>query len=241
MTALLVFVTAAAAGFVQSVTGFGCAVVMMVVFPHLFDMLQAPALTSAIAFGLAVGLSWRFRAHVEARKALPMAATYVMMSTVAINLARGLDLERLTMVFGLFLMLLSAYYLFMPGGMRVGTSLAAGLPWAAVAGVTGGLFGIGGPLLVIYFLNASRSKESYIANLQMIYLFSNFFNTLTRTVHGIYTWELVPLTLLGVLSINLGKMAGLRVLDRIDIVKMKTLVYLFIGISGAINVAEYFL
>ena len=32
-----------------------------------------------------------------------------------------------------------------------------------------------------------------------------------------------------------------EVLDRIDIVKMKTLVYLFIGISGAINVAEYFL
>jgi len=178
---------------------------------------------------------------VEARKALPMAAAYVLMSTIAINLARGLDLERLTAVFGLFLILLSAYYLFVPGGMSVGTSLAAGLPWAVAAGVTGGLFSIGGPLLVIYFLNASKSKESYIANLQMIYLCSNFFNTLTRTIHGIYTWELVPLTLLGIVGINLGKVAGLRVLDRIDIARMKKLVYLLIGISGIINVAEYFL
>ena len=241
MTAAPVFSTALVAGVVQSITGFGCAVVMMVVFPHLFDMLHAPALTSAIAFGLAVGLAWRFRAHVEARKALPMAAAYVLMSTIAINLARGLDLERLTAVFGLFLILLSAYYLFVPGGMSVGTSLAAGLPWAVAAGVTGGLFSIGGPLLVIYFLNASKSKESYIANLQMIYLCSNFFNTLTRTIHGIYTWELVPLTLLGIVGINLGKVAGLRVLDRIDIARMKKLVYLLIGISGIINVAEYFL
>ena len=77
--------------------------------------------------------------------------------------------------------------------------------------------------------------------MQMIYMVTNFFNTLTRTVHGIYGWELVPLTLLGIVGINLGKVIGLRVLDRIDIVKMKRLVYLFIGISGAMNVAEYFL
>lgn len=223
-------------GFVQAITGFGCAVVMMVVFPQFFNMLQAPALTSAIAFGLSATMVWRFHRHIEPGKALPMAAVYVMVSTVVIRMARGLDLDLLNLVFGLFLVLLSLYYLFLSENMTVRPNLITALLCAGASGLFGGLFGVGGPLLVLYFIAISRDKESYIANLQIIFLISNITNTTTRILSGIYTWDLLPLTLLGIVGVNLGKMAGLRVLDRIDIVRMKKLVYLFIGVSGAINV-----
>ena len=233
---LIVLLTTMVGGYIQAITGFGCAVVMMVVFPHFFNMLQAPALSSAIAFGLSATMAWRFRKHIEPAKALPMAAIYVAVSTVVIRMARELDLDLLNLVFGGFLVLLSLYYLFLSDNMAVRPNLVTTLLCAGVAGLFGGLFGVGGPLLVLYFIAVSRDKESYIANLQIIYLITNITNTTTRVLNGIYTWDLVPLTLLGIVGINLGKMAGLRVLDRIDIVRMKKLVYLFIGVSGAINV-----
>lgn len=233
---LIVLLTTAVGGFIQGVTGFGCAVMMMAVFPRFFNMLQAPALTSAIALGLSITMAWRFRRYIEPAKALPMAAIYVAVSTVVIRMARNLDLDLLSLVFGVFLILLALYYLFLSENMTVQPTLTTALLCAGASGLFGGLFGVGGPLLVLYFITASRDKESYIANLQIIFLISNITNTTTRILSGIYTWDLIPLTLLGMVGVNLGKMAGLRVLDRIDIARMKKLVYLFIGVSGAINV-----
>ena len=52
------------AGIIQSVTGFGSAVFLMLVIPHFFNMVAAPALSSAISMGLAVTLAWKFRKHI---------------------------------------------------------------------------------------------------------------------------------------------------------------------------------
>ena len=111
--------------------------------------------------------------------------------------------------------------------------------FALAAGVCGGLFSIGGPLLSIYFLAMFPSKRSYLANLQTLFVFTNLINTATRIYCGIYTWALVPLTLVGIVGVNVGKGIGLRILDRIDIRWMKRMVYIFIGISGVLTLIDH--
>ena len=69
-----VFLSAAVAGLIQSVTGFGAAVMMMLVVPYFLDMIRAPALVSTVALGLSVVLAWRFRRYVEWKLTLPVAA-----------------------------------------------------------------------------------------------------------------------------------------------------------------------
>ena len=234
-----VLVSAAAAGLVQTVTGFGSAIMLMLALPYFFDMLHAPALASAITLGLSVGLAWRFRKLINYRQTLPLAAVYVMASTLVISKAGALDLNLLSMAFGLFLILLSLYYLLLPKSVSLRPSLWSALLCAAAAGVCGGMFGIGGPLLVVYFLAVSESKNSYLANLQLLFAITNLVNTLTRAYYGIYTLALVPLTLVGILGINLGKLVGLRVLDRIDIERMKQVVYVFVGISGVLTLVGH--
>ena len=58
MTWLIVALTAAAAGAVQTVTGFGAAVVLMLVLPHLFGVVTASALSMSICIALTASLAW---------------------------------------------------------------------------------------------------------------------------------------------------------------------------------------
>ena len=55
---LIVAMTAAAAGTVQTVTGLGAAVVLMLVLPHLFGVVTASALSMSICIALTASLAW---------------------------------------------------------------------------------------------------------------------------------------------------------------------------------------
>ena len=103
----VVFLAAAGAGLIQSVTGFGAAVMMMLVLPYFFDMIRSPALSSSISLGLSAVLVWRFRKYVDWKLTLPVALAYVTLSTAAISVVGKLDLDMLTIVFALLLILLS--------------------------------------------------------------------------------------------------------------------------------------
>ena len=234
-----VLISTALAGLVQSVTGFGAGVVMLMVFPYYLDMLHAPALSTAIVVGSAASIAWKFRKQVNLRLVIPIAAVYLCLSISSITVAKRLNLDLLSMAFGVFLILLSAYYLCFSKSIALRPSLATTIVCGAVSGLCGGLFGVGGPLLSLYFLASSEDKKSYIANIQTVFFITNTTNTITRIFHGIYTLDLLPLTLLGLVGISIGNMCGLRILDRINIDRMKTIVYIFVGISGVLNVLEY--
>ena len=61
MVYLAVALSAALGGFVQSITGFGAAVVMMTILPYFFTMAVAPSVSTSICLGLTVTLAWKLR------------------------------------------------------------------------------------------------------------------------------------------------------------------------------------
>ena len=63
MVYLAVALSAALGGFVQSITGFGAAVVMMTILPYFFTMAVAPSVSTSICLGLTVTLAWKLRNH----------------------------------------------------------------------------------------------------------------------------------------------------------------------------------
>lgn len=89
--------------------------------------------------------------------------------------------------------------------------------------------------MAVYFISAIEDKKSYIGTIQFLFAFTNIINLLIRIANGIYTTDLIPATLLGFAGITIGKMAGLRILDKIDPDKIKKLVYAFVGISGVLS------
>lgn len=226
------------AGIIQSVTGFGSAVFLMLIVPFFFDMVAASAISSSIAMGLGITLAWKFRSHIQWKICTFPAVIYLICSVTVIRQIQGIDLDVLSFAFGIFLILLAAYFLIFANRMSFRANWKTACVCSAISGVTSGLFGIGGPLMAVYFVSASRDKESYIANIQFLFAVTNIVNFITRITRGIYTADLIPVTLLGFAGITLGKLVGLRILDRLNLEMMKKGVYAFVGLSGLITVLQ---
>lgn len=238
MVWLAVFLSAALAGVVQSVTGFGGAVTMMLVLPAFFSIPVASSIASAVCLGLNLALLLKFRAHLDWRLWLLPTVPYLITSTLAIHLVGELDLRLLGAAFGGFLILLSAYFLIFARHLSVSPGPAAAVLCGGAAGVTSGLFGIGGPLLTLYFLPASGTTQRYTANLQCAFFVTNLLNLFSRIQCGITTADQIPLILFAFLAINAGKHIGLQILQYLNADRIRTLVYSFVGISGLITVLQ---
>ena len=235
-----VILSALAAGLIQSVTGFGAAVVMMLVVPKFLGMATAPALISSICIFLSILLAWKFRKHVNVRQTITVAVLYIIVSSVTIWVSASWDLDFLSLIFGLFLIALSFYYLVLAKNLTIKVTPVSTVVCSMLSGLFGGLFSTGGPIASILFMGMTNDKMGYLANIQFLFVMTNMSNTLVRIFRGVYTADLIPLTIAGIIGINVGKKIGLKVLDRIDIELMRKIIYAFIGVSGMINVYKYF-
>ena len=87
-----------------------------------------------------------------------------------------------------------------------------------------------------YFLSASESKEEYIGMMQALFTLSTVTGLIARILRGIYTIELLPATLCGAVGVIIGRRVGLKVLNKINIGMMSTMIYLMMGLSGLLTI-----
>ena len=226
-------------GLVQSLTGFGAGVVMLLVLPSYFNMLQAPALSCAICLGLTAPMAWKFRKHIRLKLMLPPLCFYELGAMVTLNLVGGLDLEFLGIAFGVFLILLSIYFLFFSKNIQAKPTITSAAVCGTLSGVCNGLFGIGGPMMAIYFLAITDTKESYSGNQQCLFFITTIINLFIRIQKGFYTLDLIPMTLIGMVGIGIGMRFGLKILSRINSNLLRKIIYVFVGFSGILTLMDY--
>ena len=206
------FVVAAAslvAGIIQSVTGFGSVVFLMMVLPFYFDMIDAPALAIVINQLFCMVLFWKYRRHIQWRVALPP-----------------------TIVFAAFLILLALYFLVVAKRVRLAPKPAAGVICGALCGVSAGLFAIGGPPMALYYVAAAEDHVSYLACMQFLFTVTGITGIVGRLYSGLLRPEILPYAAAGTVCILLGAVVGGRIAGKLNANVMRTVVYIFVGISG---------
>jgi len=230
------FVVALLGGILQVVAGFGAGVVMMMALPHFYGMVVGSAISGAICVGMVVPLAWKFRRYFSVKIGLVPILTYLAVSTPLIMLVQKLNLDILNMAFGVFLVLISIYFLAFSHRIQIEANWKTGLICGGVSGVFAGLFGVGGPLVALYYVSATKSKEEFIANSQGLFAITFFMNTMMRFGQGIFTVDLIPVTLFGIAVITLGEQIGLRIIDRMNGDSIRKVVYIFVGLSGLLTI-----
>lgn len=238
VTFFAVAVLAMLAGVIHSATGFGAGIFMMLFFPSIFGMIPAPALSSAIVIGLEGVLAWDFRKYIDWKLCLLPTLVYVLFSVTAIGMVNRTDMDALTFAYGLFLIALAIYFFAFSAKLKFRANWLSATICGGISGIASGFFGIGGPLMAVYFVSATEDKESYLANLQFLFTVTSVVNLITRIVNGIYTLNLLPLTLVGLAGILVGKVIGLKILNCLEPDRIRRIVYAFVGISGVITVLK---
>lgn len=236
MVWLVVFIMALLGGIVQVVAGFGAAVVMMLALPKFFGMVTASAISGAICVGMVVPLAWKYRKHFNVKSSLVPIAAYLAISMPMIALVPKMDLAGLKVAFGVFLVLMAIYFLVFSSRIHVKANWCTGILCGGFSGLFAGLFGVGGPLIALYFVSATNTKDEFVANSQALFAITFFLNTLQRFGQGLFTVDLIPVTILGLVAITLGKQIGLRMIDRMDSSMIRKAVYICVGLCGLLTI-----
>ena len=238
MVSVVVFLSAVIAGIIQTVTGFGSGIFMMMFFPAFFPLLNASALSSSIGLMVSGGVAWRYRKYSQIRLTVLPAIFYIISSSAAISLGPFLPTLMLKKAFGMFLAVLSLYFLLADQTKKMRATMTAAILCATLSGIVGGLFGISGPPMVLYFLSALDHKEQYLGTLQLFFFWAGVYTLLFRIYSGIYTMNLVMYSALGLVGIYIGMQFGYKIVNRLDKERMKKIIYLFLGLSGIINLIK---
>lgn len=227
------------AGVIQTITGFGSGIVLIAVLVRYYSMVTAPAINTSVTLGLTVALSWKYRKSIDLRLIAVPVIVYMAASVGVISIVEYINLNTLAILFGVFLVALSVYFLLYADKVTVKTGRLSAVLCSFVSGIFSGLFGIGGPVISLYMLVATNDRESYVANLQLLFALTNVANMCARIYRGIYTVDLIPVTVLGIIGINLGKWIGISVADRLNTEWIKRIVYLFVGVSGVTTLIQH--
>lgn len=222
-------------GMMQGIAGFGAGIIQMLILPWFFELKVASGIAGIVSCTLTAAMLLRYGKYVKLKKIALTTILYALGGFISINFSAGVDQALMKRIFGLFLIILSIYFLFIQKrGLRI-QALPLVIIIALLSGVCDGLFAIGSPLMVILYLAMSESKEEYLANTQTTFFVTGLSNTLIRVSNGILTFEHVPYIAVGVVMIWVASFVASKISDRIDGEKLKRIAYYAIGLTGIIN------
>lgn len=234
----LIWVTVPAffAGLIQGVTGFGAGVFLILFYPSFFGVALSSAMCQCLSVSLCIALVIQYRRYVHYKVCLLPLLFYFPSYFLALSAAIRLDTDRLKPVLGIFLIVLSAYFTLFSDKIHIQANVRSAFVCAALGGIVDAFFGIGGPTIVIYFMAAVKDKKEYLGTIQAFFMTTCAYATAVRAVRGQIPVEIAPLLAMGMVTMVLGSFVSKAIVNRIDVQRMKQLVYGFIGVAGLITI-----
>lgn len=229
-----ILIAAVFAGIVQGVTGFGAGIVLMMVLPLQFAVVQSAGISSSICLVLCVAMAFHYRKSINLKKIVAPAVLYISCSSASIALSAKVDQNLMKIILGIFLTALAVYFLFFSKKQFEPKGIVAAL-CIVISGICDGMFGVGGPLMVLYYLSKTDSKDEYLGTIQAFFMITVLYATGFRIANGIITPNLFLPIIAGMAGIIFGSKIANRIVDKLDAVMIQKLTYVLIGVCGLSN------
>ena len=228
---MVIVITVFFAAIVQSISGFGFALIVMPLLSLLMGLRTAAPLVALTALTLYTVNLIRYRRAVDGRRVLRLGVACALGVPVGLWALASVDESVVKLLMGLVLVAYAAYKLARPAALRLSSR-----HWAFVAGFAagcmGGAYNTPGPPLVVYGSLRQWPKDEFRATLQALFFINAVLTVsshyaarnLTATVLTFYTCA-VPALLVGVL-------AGSRIDDKLNRDRFRTIVTVMILALG---------
>lgn len=235
----ILFLFCTGASFVQRVGGFGFGIFIMTMLPYLLPSFgEATTLSGMLSATQSLFIFFTHYKHVRWKQLLPMLIAFLIVSFVAIRYVSMAAESHLKILLGITLILMSLYFIFLDGKIKITPSNKLQISLGSLSGVMGGLFGMQGPPAVLYYIAAEKSKEGYLAMLQTYFLIGNIAMTIYRWNFGLLTNEVLHSWCYAVLGIPIGSLLGKWVFNRISAKTLRMIVYIYMIISGIVAIVS---
>lgn len=237
MEILYIILLAAGASFVQRTIGFGFGIFIMTALPFLMPSYgEAVTLSGLLSLTSAAVVMFKFLKYVTWKRFLPIVASFVIFSTLAICMLDKIEGQAMRIILGIVLIIISLYFSFFKEKLQniirptSGWQLGAG----AASGVMGGLFGMHGPPVVLYLVASEPDKDHYMGMIQTYAFVTNLTMLAVRAWNGYVTPMVGTTYIYGLIGLAVGVLSGNWAYKRIPNRIFTYVVYAYIAISGLV-------
>ncbi|MDT8858885.1 sulfite exporter TauE/SafE family protein [Alkalihalobacillus sp. MEB130] len=234
---VFVFLILLFGSFIQGVSGFGFGLLAMGFLPLLFTVKESTLLVVSLAFVLSVSIAAQLYKHIQWRSLIVILSAALVGRVGGFFVLNSYGEEDILKVFlGIFLMGV-VMYLFCskppkPDAAKVnGTWLPIALGFCG--GLVGGVFAVGGPFFVFYFLLVFHSnKYAYSANLQVTFVMTAMITIVMHGVNGDFSWEFFGYFLVGLVSVLIGSRIGVHFFAKLSQANIKKIAAVVVAIAA---------
>ena len=218
---------------VQGVTGFAFAIIFLAIMQYVLPYTQLLSLSALLALVMLSINVWIYRHHIV-WKWIPLPLLINFMFTLgAIRLLHAATaFPYWHKLLGVVFIVLSVYMYYFQHNIHIKPTLPNMLLFCGTGGILGGLFGVGGPPVVLYFLSIAKNKEQYLSTTQMFFFFNMLYDFFGRAANGMVTFATFQYAALCIVPIVVGLWIGRRILRKVNGDLLKKLVYLLMFADG---------
>ena len=234
MTALLFILMAMLGTIVQTVSGFGFAIIAMMVFPILTgDVAAAAAISGLFALTNAVFNTYKYWKEIDWKFVFLPLIGYFVLSTISLEIIGAISNDGMMRFLGIAMVLLGIYFMFFQSKITIKPNTTNALLAGGLSGILGSLFAIAGPPIALYYtMLIENNKFKYLGCINAYFLLSNAYVSVLRFQTGILGLEEIHGWVLGLLGLLLGRIVGGMLLNKVDGKLIKKLVYIVTIVSG---------
>ena len=231
MTPFLIVVVVFSAALVQTLSGFGFALLVMPIVTILIGLRAAAPLVALVGLTLYIINFIRYRRAISFRELLRLGVACALGVPVGIWALIHVDESIIKPVMGLILIAYAVYTLLRPTAPRLDSQWWV-YPAGFAAGCLGGAYNTPGPPVVVYGSLRQWPKEEFRAVLQALFFVSA---VLVVASHGLahhLTAEVLTFYLYAVPALLLGVAAGSRIDPKLNWDRFRTLITVMIMVLG---------
>ncbi len=226
------------AGFVQSVTGFGFALVATPLFLFILE-LKSTVVTIVILSAVLCGLLLlRFRQHVDKRRAALIAGGSIFGIPIGAYVLVSINPSVIKLVIAIIIIPVSLLLLLGPSHQFKRDTLGSGLS-GLISGVLVTSTTFGGPPVVLFLLNQGLVKERFIGTCAAYFLFCGLLSVGTFSFMGMVTTELLMKAAILLPALALGFYIGTKVGPKVNPILFKRIATAIVLISALAIIANF--
>ncbi len=213
--------------------GFGSGLIavgtLALLFPELKDVVVLLLFLNLPAEGSVVASSWR---TVRWRGIASLGVGIVIGIPLGAALLKHGESTLVLALLGGFLVAAGTAFLALPGRRPIRWPLWSGPPVGVLSGLLTGLFGTGGPPLIIYYHLGGLDKTAFRGNLMTIFLLKTVIRVPAYFIAGLVTIPRLWSSLFTLPAVLLGIWIGHRIHVRLSDDTFRKLVSLLLGAIG---------
>jgi uncharacterized membrane protein YfcA len=222
------------AAFVQSVSGFGSALVTMAFLPLVIGIRAASPLFAICVVPLEIILLIRFRQELSLHEIWKLALASIVGVPFGVILLKLVS-ERTTLsVLGVALIGYSVYALM---GKRLPRSNHFSLPWLVgfLGGMLGGAYNTAGPPVILYADTQGWQPERFKSNLQGFFIINSIQVLIGHYLAGNYQHDVLCWLPYAIPAILAGWLAGTLLDKHIPLLIFRRIVLMLLILMGLVN------